>query len=227
MEEELSRSPGTSLCVPIVRYGQFLGMGLLASSLILSTGHAQQGMRPENNGQSNHAGNDGQSSKPGHNGQTDNNAAVSNASTTGAPGLRADELAYDPQHGILLVINNADTPPFGTLISVNQSNGLLTVGQRLTFDTAPLPGHTGVNAQNGAEQPVWDPGSNRFYLSIPQIGGPPGGPSAGQPVPDGAIIRINPFTATVEAQYSVPLCGPAGLTLGPSPGSNGNNQGNQ
>ena len=42
--------------------------------------------------------------------------------------LRADELAYDPTHGLLLVINNADTPPFGTLISVNQSNGQLTVG---------------------------------------------------------------------------------------------------
>jgi len=43
-----------------------------------------------------------------------NNATVSNVSTGGAPGLRADELAYDPTHGLLLVINNADTPPFGT-----------------------------------------------------------------------------------------------------------------
>src|SRR5437773_81504 len=93
-----------------------------------------------------------------------NNATVSNVSTGGAAGLRADELAYDPQHGLLLVINNADTPPFGTLISVNQSTGQLTVGARITFDTA----HSGVNAQNGAEQPVWYPGSNRFFLSIPQ-----------------------------------------------------------
>src|SRR5206468_8017139 len=54
-----------------------------------------------------------------------NNATVSNVSTGGAAGLRADELAYDPQHGLLLVINNADTPPFGTLISVNQSTGQL------------------------------------------------------------------------------------------------------
>jgi len=41
------------------------------------------------------------------------------------------------------------------------------------------------------------------------------------------VIRINPFSATVEAQYPVPLCGPAGLALGPRPGSNGSNQGNQ
>jgi hypothetical protein len=103
------------------------------------------------------------------------------------------------------------------LISVNQSNGHLTVGSRITFDTA----HSNVNAQNGAEQPVWDPGSNRFFLSIPQIGGPTGGPSAGQPIPDGAVVKINPFTATVEAQYPVPRCGPAGLTLGPTQGNEG------
>ena len=71
-----------------------------------------------------------------------------------------------------------------------------------------MPGHTGVNAQNGAEQPVWDPGSNRFYLSIPQIGGPPGGPSAGQPVPDGAVIRINPFTATADQYERQEVIGP-------------------
>jgi hypothetical protein len=50
-----------------------------------------------------------------------NNSTASNASTGGAPGLRADELAYDPTHGLLLVVNNADTPPFATLISVNQT----------------------------------------------------------------------------------------------------------
>src|SRR6266480_5524517 len=251
MEEEMSRSPGTSLCVPIARYGKFLGMGLVASLLVLSTGHAQKGMpsgsngqsnNPGNNGQSNNAGNNGQSNNAGNNGQSNNNSGqeagadrslrlltlvpvpVSTLNTTagamysfdisfvdqttqtyyladrsnkavdvvdartgqfltqifanfkgftpcsppagandcaGPNGVvaafpwlfvtdggsrvvsfdlrttpptkvgdvttssspkRADELAYDPQHGILLVINNADTPPFGRLISVNQSN---------------------------------------------------------------------------------------------------------
>jgi len=56
-----------------------------------------------------------------------NNSTVSNASTGGAPGLRADELAYDPTHGVLLVVNNADTPPFATFVIVNQSTGHLTV----------------------------------------------------------------------------------------------------
>ena len=39
---------------------------------------------------------------------------VSEASTGGAPGLRADELAYDPADGLLLPVNNADTPPFAS-----------------------------------------------------------------------------------------------------------------
>ena len=35
---------------------------------------------------------------------------VSDVSTGGTPGLRADELAYDPAGGLLLVVNNADRP---------------------------------------------------------------------------------------------------------------------
>src|SRR3979490_1838435 len=76
-----------------------------------------------------------------------NDKTVSDVSTGGV--LRADELAYDPEHGTLLVINNADTPPFGTLISVNKSTGKLTVGKKIIFDAAH-----GVDATNGAEQPV-------------------------------------------------------------------------
>src|ERR1700716_792950 len=131
-----------------------------------------------------------------------NDKTVSDVSTGGAAGLRADELAYDPEHGTLLVINNADVPPFGTLISVDKTTGKLTVGTRITFDTV----HTKVDAQNGAEQPVWNPETNRFYLSIPQIG---------PTVSNGGVIRINPFSATVEATYPVQFCGPAGLALGP------------
>lgn len=126
---------------------------------------------------------------------------VSDVTTSPGDPKRADELAYDPQHGVLLVINNADDPPFGTLIRVNQSNGQLTVGQRITFDAAH-----GVDARNGAEQPVWDADLNRFFLSIPQIG----------PLPqNGGVVRINPFSATIEATYPVQFCGPAGLALGP------------
>jgi len=125
-------------------------------------------------------------------------ATVSDVTTSAGDQKRADELAYAPELGLLLVINNADSPPFGTLISVNKSSGALTVGARITF----------TDATNGAEQPVWDPDSNRFYLSIPDTGASP-------PTPNGEVKRINPFSATVEANYPVKYCGPAGLALGP------------
>jgi hypothetical protein len=268
LEEEMLGNPGTSLCVPIARCGKFLGMGLLASLLVLTAAHAQiKGTSPgdpkglhlltlvpipaaPNNStgggmysfdisyvdpssgnyyladRSNRAvqlvdangnyvagipanpafaGFTGSNATSGPNGVvaafpwmfvTDansrvvtidlrNNSTVSNASTGGAPGLRADELAYDPTHGVLLVVNNADTPPFATFVIVNQSTGQLTVSARITFDAAH-----GVDAQNGAEQPVWDSDLNRFFLSIPQIG---------SNVQNGGVVRINPFSAAVEA----------------------------
>jgi hypothetical protein len=131
-----------------------------------------------------------------------NGNTVGDVSTGGAAGLRADELAYDPKDGLILAANNADTPPFATLISVNKATGSLAVVKRVTLDTA----HTGVNATNGAEQPVWDPVTGKFYLSVPQIG-----PNA----QDGAVIRIS-TAGTVEVQYPIEFCQPAGLALGPN-----------
>src|SRR5712664_2662376 len=109
---------------------------------------------------------------------------VSEVSTGGAPGLRADELAYDPQDGLLLPVNNADEPPFATLIKVDKKTGKLSVLSRITF----------TNATNGAEQPVWDAGTGKFYISIPQVG-----PNA----KDGAVARINPNTGSVDALFPV------------------------
>jgi hypothetical protein len=120
---------------------------------------------------------------------------VDAAFTGGAPELRADELAYDAADGVLLVVNNADSPPFATLIQVNKQTGHLTVGRRVAFPTAT----------NGAEQPVWDPGTRRFYISIPEIGGS---------VPDGAVGRIK-LDGTLERLFPVKNCQPAGLALGP------------
>jgi hypothetical protein len=120
---------------------------------------------------------------------------VDAAFTGGAPELRADELAYDAADGVLLVVNNADSPPFATLIQVNKQTGHLTVGRRIAFTTAT----------NGAEQPVWDPGTRRFYISIPEIGGS---------APAGAVGRIN-LDGTLERLFPVKNCQPAGLALGP------------
>src|SRR3984893_8089986 len=44
---------------------------------------------------------------------------------------RADELAYDPQDGLILAINNASSPPFGTLIKVDKTTGALACGTNI------------------------------------------------------------------------------------------------
>src|SRR5215469_10554735 len=124
---------------------------------------------------------------------------VSECTTKAGEPTRADELAYDPKDGLILAINNAASPPFGTLVKVDQATGVLTCGTNIIFDAAH-----GVDAQNGAEQPVWDPGTQKFFLSIPQIGGNP---------TVGGVIRIS-TTGTVEATYTVTFCSPAGLALG-------------
>jgi hypothetical protein len=117
---------------------------------------------------------------------------------------RADELAFDPKDSLLLVITPAPggttpTPaPYGTLITVGSAPGCgLTLGANIPFPTA-----TG-----GAEQPVWDPGTQRFFVSIPNVGADPH---------DGSLFQINPLTATIEAMYSVTSCSPAGLALNPT-----------
>src|SRR5262249_26224394 len=121
---------------------------------------------------------------------------------------RADELAVDPEDSLILAINNASSPPFGTLISFDPTSCVLTppdpAANRITFDAAH-----GVDATNGAEQPVWDPGTKTFYLSTHEISGD-GGTNR-----SGAVLRIAP-TGQVEALYPVDFCGPAGLAVGPN-----------
>ena len=127
-------------------------------------------------------------------------ATISECTTKAGEPTRADELAYDPADRLILAINNASKPPFGTLIAVGL-DGTLTCGTNIILDA----GH-GVDARNGAEQPVWDPGTHKFYLSIPQIGANP---------TVGGVLRIS-TTGAVETTYTVVFCSPAGLALGPN-----------
>jgi hypothetical protein len=130
-------------------------------------------------------------------------AQVADVHITSDPG-RADELAFDPKDGLLLVITPAPSgtigtgqpTPTGTLISVNTAC-VLSVGTSIPFPTAT----------NGAEQPVWDPGTQRFFVSIPNVNGSSN---------TGALFQINPLTATIEAMYAVNSCGPTGLALSPT-----------
>ncbi|HEY6353271.1 MAG TPA: hypothetical protein VIY30_02180, partial [Burkholderiaceae bacterium] len=94
------------------------------------------------------------------------------------------------------------------------NTGALSVQRKIVFsDLAHDPQGSlpaGQVATNGAEQPVWEPRSGRFFISVPELNGPGG---AG---PTGAIARINPRDGTVEHLHLVSHCQPAGLTVGPN-----------
>src|ERR1044072_4715609 len=74
----MSRSWCMSLCVPIARYGRFLGMGLVASLLVLSPGYAQKTVPPANSNGNNGVGNGGT-----NNGNGGNNNGVGNGANNG------------------------------------------------------------------------------------------------------------------------------------------------
>jgi hypothetical protein len=105
--------------------------------------------------------------------------------------FRSDEMAWDSRDEILLVANDADTPPFVTFISTTTRKILGT----LKF----------VTATNGLEQSAWWPKTGLFYLSVPEIGGHKG---------HGAIAVINPTTMKVVRHFPID-CEPAGLAIGP------------
>ncbi len=67
----------------------------------------------------------------------------------------------------------------------------------------------GVNATNGAEQSIWDPGTQKFYQSIPEVNG------NGSNGPNGGVVRIS-TSGLIEKFYPINFCQPSGLTLGPN-----------
>jgi hypothetical protein len=115
---------------------------------------------------------------------------------------RADELCFDPRNNLVLVANNADTPPFASLISTKT----YSVVKKIPFDgTNGAP-----NSNNGAEQCQWNHRTGKFYISIPGI--------VGQPTGTGGVAVINPVTQKVEQTFIIPLTScqaPQGMAIGP------------
>ena len=110
---------------------------------------------------------------------------------------RADEMAFDQRDHVLLVANDADDTPFVTFISTSSREVL----GRIFFDG--VQAHL---ATNGLEQPIWDPDTQLFYLSVPEINGNPA---------TGEIAVIDPRTMAVVNAFPVSQCQPAGLAEGP------------
>jgi hypothetical protein len=125
---------------------------------------------------------------------------INTLSTSG--NFRVDEMAYSPSTNQVLVANNADSPAFGTL--VNATTGAITHANIV------IPGAA---KTDGLEQPVWDPKTNSFFISVPQFGGVgPGG--VAEINTDGTVGRIYNFGTSDFGNLAA--CSPTGLTLGSS-----------
>ena len=114
---------------------------------------------------------------------------------------RADELAYDPLDRIMIVANDQDTPPFVTFISTKTR----TVLGKLDYPQAVF-GTPSTN--HGLEQPVWNPRTRKFYLSVPGT----------IHNPQGEVDEIDPHSMNVTRVFPA-VCNPGeapqGLALVP------------
>jgi hypothetical protein len=115
--------------------------------------------------------------------------------------FRCDEMAFDSDDHILAVANNADNPPFITMINTDTHK----IVAKIVFDgTNNTPDAT----KTGIEQSQWSPQTGLFYVSVPQT--IPSDPASG------GVSVIDPSTNKVTRTFQVPDCTPAGLTLGPN-----------
>ncbi len=117
---------------------------------------------------------------------------VKTVSTGGT--ARANELSYDSDDHIMLVANQADTPPFVTLLSTRP--GSERVLKRITFDTATA----------GIQSSIYNPHTKLFYVNVPQLGDDP---------TKGEVALIDPLEMAVAATFPVDNCQAVGIALGP------------
>jgi len=106
---------------------------------------------------------------------------------------RADELSYDGPDHLILMANDADSPPFITFIDTNsyQIVGKIQYPQ----------------ATNGLEQSQYSAKTGQFYLAVPEVDGKVG---------NGEVDQIDPKSMKVVNTFSLNnACEPAGMALGP------------
>ena len=128
---------------------------------------------------------------------------------TGGTG-RADELCLDPRDSLVLLANDADAPPFVSFISTKTH----AIVKQIRMDGTVALGGTVASpiATNGIEQCQWDRRTGKFYLNLPEVGGP------GNDTAPGAVVTFSPKTLQIEQIYSIPIsqcAGPQGMAVGP------------
>jgi hypothetical protein len=144
---------------------------------------------------------------------------------------RVDEMALNSKGTLLLAANNAEDPPFATLFQANGDKEKSDVDfiSRISVDPTIIPPGAGLSL----EQPSWDPGTKRFYTSIPVIANNPAGCNFAGPPPaitcHGGVLVVDPeqitqpFTTlgafnptTKTGVIALNACSPNGSTVGPN-----------
>ena len=106
---------------------------------------------------------------------------------------RVDEMAYDAKDQVFIGVNNAEDPPFATLISTKPDHAVIG---KVVFETAT----------DGAEQPTYNPDDGLFYVSVPEFDKDP---------KKGGVAVIDPRSGKLVKILPVENCHPAGLAFGP------------
>jgi DNA-binding beta-propeller fold protein YncE len=106
---------------------------------------------------------------------------------------RLDEMSYDPKNQVFIGVNNAEEPPFATLISTKPGHKIIA---KVPFS----------NATDGAEQPDYNAADGMFYVSIPELDKDP---------KKGGVAVIEPLTGKIVKMLTVENCHPNGLAFGP------------
>jgi len=105
---------------------------------------------------------------------------------------RADQIAYNPDDNVVLVTNDQDSPPSGTVVSVLTR----TVVGRITFS----------DATNGLGQVAYDRTGRQFLVAV----------RASISNPGGEINSIDLGGMRIHLVFPLMNCNPHGLAMGPA-----------
>ena len=106
---------------------------------------------------------------------------------------RADELCYDPADHIVMIANDADSPPFVTFVSTEGNHKVL--GQIKITDS-----------NGGIEQCQWNPRNGKIYVNIPSTFSDA----------NGQVYVIDARHETIVAKFDAGTnCNPTGMAIGP------------
>jgi hypothetical protein len=107
---------------------------------------------------------------------------------------RADELGYDPKDHLILIANNAPLSPTKICPTPANPAAHCPIDPYATFISSDPPyavlGTIVFTGAGGLEQPLWDAGLSRFWITVP-------GPTGGNP----AIVRVDPKTMKADKTY--------------------------